>query len=114
MAFGQGYEHMELMSLHHQKLLTSCVFGSYPDSYPLILNPLRSACIVMDSYLLPYELLRLFSLKCLLLFLQPVHRREFMVLSGQLRPGEMKIMAYHVQSGMAEYLLEREDIATIQ
>ena len=35
------------------------------------------------------------------------------MLGSELRPGEMKIVVYHIQSRMAKYLLERKD-ATIK
>jgi len=36
------------------------------------------------------------------------------VLGGNLRSSEVEIMVYHLQAGVAEYFLEREDITTIQ
>ena len=37
-----------------------------------------------------------------------------MVLSSNLRAGEVKVAIHHFQSGMAEYFPEGEDVATIE
>ena len=50
----------------------------------------------------------------LLLNVEPVHRRVFLVLSYDLRASEVKVTTYHLQSCMTEYFLKRIDITTIK